>query len=75
MIYFIRSPLRTAEENGNLVSIKPEEGFGKGDSALWTEQLWASQRPQAVKNLIFQDLKRKLSSFAAIVRLSSRAKF
>lgn len=55
------------------VPIKPEEGFGKGDSTLWTEMPWASQGPQAVKNLIFQDLRRKISSFAAMMRLASRS--
>ena len=53
-------------------SIRPEECFGKGDSTLWTEMPWASQRPQAVKNL--KDPKIKLSSFASIMRLASRSR-
>ena len=47
--------------------IKPVEGFAKGDSTSWTEMPWA------IKSLIFQDPKGKISSFAAIMRLASRS--
>lgn len=55
------------------MSIKPKEGFGKGDTTLGIQMPRASQRLQAIKTLIFQDLKRKISSSAAIMKLASRA--
>lgn len=48
MHWFTGSPLRTMV---HFVSIQPEEDFGKGDSNLWTEMPWPSQRSQADKNL------------------------
>lgn len=34
---------------------------------------WNSQRPHAVVNLIFQDMKRNITFFAAIMELASRS--
>lgn len=42
-------------------------------STLWTETPWNSQRPQDVINLIFQEIKRNITFYVALMKLASRS--